>query len=358
MSVREDDTVIYRTPGARLEDEDPWGQEAQPRLAGVSWRLRVWPDPELLQEMRSPLPELAVVLGGLLALLLGIALRFARAARLRSRELGRARDEVEQRVTERTAELRRANEKLRKEVVERAHAEQELGDLSGRLLRLQDEERRRLARELHDSTAQVLGAAAIALDRARSCLGGGRVMLGSLLEDSATHLEHATQEIRTLSFLLHPPMLDDLGLEYALPWYVEGFSRRSGIEVRLDVPADLGRMPEEVELTLYRIVQEALANVRHHSGSRAASLTLFRDPGSVTLEIVDQGCGIRVSLETGSVVELGVGIAGMRERVRQLGGRIAIQGDEGGTVVRVDLPLPATTASAAGRARDVLADAV
>ena len=214
---------------------------------------------------------------------------------------------MERRVTERTAELRRANEKLRKEVVERAHAEQELGELSGRLLRLQDEERRRLARELHDSTAQVLGAAAIGLDRARSCLGGGRVELGSLLEDSATHLEHATQEIRTLSFLLHPPMLDDLGLEYALPWYVEGFCRRSGIEVSLDVPADLGRMPEAVELTLYRIVQEALANVRHHSGSRTASITLFRDPGSVTLEIMDQGCGIRVSLETGSVVELGVG---------------------------------------------------
>jgi signal transduction histidine kinase len=359
MSVREDDTVFYRTPGARPEDEEQWGQDASPRLTGVSWRLRVWPNPDLLRQMRSALPELAVVLGGLLGLLLVIALRFARAARLRSRALGRARDVVERRVMERTAELRRANEKLRKEVVERARAEQELGDLSGRLLRLQDEERRRLARELHDSTAQVLGAAAIGLDLARSSLAQGkRGELGTLLEDSAKHVEHATQEIRTLSFLLHPPMLDDLGLEYALLWYTEGFSRRSGIAVRLDVPAELGRMPEAVELTLYRIVQEALANVLHHSGSRTASITLFPDPGSVTLEIMDQGCGIRVNLEAGRVVELGVGIAGMRERVRQLGGEITIQGDEGGTAVRVVLPLPATPAPSAGRARDVLADAV
>jgi signal transduction histidine kinase len=357
MSVREGDTVFYRTPGTRAEDESEWGQEATPRLAGVSWRLRVWPAPELLEQMRSSLPELAVALGGLLGWSVVLAIRFARAARERSRWLGRARDEVERRVKERTAELRRANESLRREVAERARAERELGDLSGRLLRLQDEERRRLARELHDSTAQLLGAAAIGLDRAKGCIGQGRgADAGPMLEDSARHVEHATREIRTLSFLLHPPMLDDLGLEAALRWYTSGFSRRSGIAISLDVPPDLGRMPETVELTVYRIVQEALANVRRHSGSASASITLFRDLASLTLEIADRGSGFRLAVEGLEGPELGVGITGMRERVRQLGGQIAIRGDDGGTVVRVELPLAATSLPA-DPSRNVLADA-
>jgi signal transduction histidine kinase len=357
MSVREGDTVFYRTPGTRAEDENDWGQEATPRLAGVSWRLRVWPTPELLAEMRSALPELAVVLGGLLGWSVVLAVRFALAARERSRWLTRARDDVERRVRERTAELRCANDSLRREVEERARAERELGDLSGRLLRLQDEERRRLARELHDSTAQLLGAAAIGLDRARGYIGQGRgADAGPMLEDSVKHVEHATREIRTLSFLLHPPMLDDLGLEAALRWYTSGFSRRSGIAISLDVPPDLGRMPETVELTVYRIVQEALANVRRHSGSASASITLFRDPASLTLEIADRGSGFRLALEEPEVPELGVGIAGMRERVRQLGGQIAIRSDDGGTLVRVELPLAATSLPT-GRSRNVLADA-
>ena len=214
------------------------GGEARPRLPGVSWQLRVWPDSRPAGRDALPLPELALVLGGLLGLLLEARACASperpccgRGARPGAGRGGAAGHGADGRAAPRQREAaeRRSSE--------RARAEQALGDLSGRLLRLQDEERRRLARELHDSTAQVLGAAAIGLDRARRCLGGGQAELGSLLEDTATHLEQVTQEIRTLSFLLHPPMLDDLGLEYALPWYVEGFGRRSGIAVRLDVPA-------------------------------------------------------------------------------------------------------------------------
>jgi signal transduction histidine kinase len=136
-------------------------------------------------------------------------------------------------------------------------------------------------------------------------------------------------------------VLDDLGLEYALPWYVKGFSRRSGIAVSLDVPSEMGRLPAEVELTLYRTIQEALANVRHHSGSRNASVTLRRERDTVTLEIADSGCGFDVGLDAagGEAGALGVGIAGMRERVRQLGGAMEIRSSEGGTTIRVALPL-------------------
>jgi len=146
-----------------------------------------------------------------------------------------------------------------------------------------------------------------------------------------------TQEIRTLSFLLHPPVLDDLGLEYALPWYVKGFSRRSGIAVSVDVPREMGRLPAEVELTLYRTIQEALANVRHHSGSRNASVALKRERDTIRLEIADSGRGFDAAV--GGAGALGVGIAGMRERARQLGGAMEIESGAGGTTIRVALPL-------------------
>jgi signal transduction histidine kinase len=366
VALREGDRTIYRTPGTGFEQERRWGQDVELRLPGIAWGLRVWPSRDLLADMRSPLPELALVLGALLGLSLMLTVHFSRAVYQRSAELGRARDEVEHRVTERTAELRLANETLQEEIKERRRAEDSLQKLSGRLLRLQDEERRRIARELHDSTAQLLGGVAIGLDRAnrlvRDRAGAG---LRSILRESAGLLERVTAEIRTVSFLLHPPILDELGLEYVLTWYAEGFSKRSGIAVDVDVPGDLGRLPNDVELTLFRIAQEALTNVRRHSGSRTASITVLREAGSVTLEIADRGCGMppgALDPTRGGVAALGVGITGMRERVRQLGGRLEIEGDGHGTSVRALLPLdgatsigdvagPHVTSAASGSAR-------
>jgi signal transduction histidine kinase len=155
-------------------------------------------------------------------------------------------------------------------------------------------------------------------------------------------VEATTQEIRTMSYLLHPPMLDELGLEYVLPWYIEGFSRRSGISVDLQVPKGFGRLPRDTELALFRITQEALANVRRHSGSDNAHVRLSRQADSVMLEIQDEGRGLPPDAQIGfdrGGGGLGVGLAGMRERVRQLGGTIEVT-CAGGTTVRAVLGVP------------------
>jgi signal transduction histidine kinase len=153
------------------------------------------------------------------------------------------------------------------------------------------------------------------------------------------------QEVRTVSYLLHQPIIDELGLENVLPWYVQGFSRRSGIETTLDIPEDLGRLPYDVEITLFRIVQEALTNVHRHSGSATAGIVLRLDDSTVTLEIRDQGTGMPPGIEEPSreaMAIIGVGIAGMRERVHQLHGTLSIAGTEG-TTIRVVLPLTEPT---------------
>ena len=339
--VHEGEQVIFQSLDPESRDETKWGEESALRLAGIEWRLRIAPSQALLEDMRSPLPELALVLGGLLGVLGAFAAGRARNAHRNSIALKQARDEVARRVTDRTAELERVNRKLRAEVQERTNAEQSLRNLSTRLLKLQDEERRRIARELHDSTSQILAAVGVGLERARRSLQRGDVAdaEGVLLENGDL-VGQVTQEIRTLSFLLHPPVLDDLGLEYALPWYVKGFSRRSGIAVSVDVPREMGRLPAEVELTLYRTIQEALANVRHHSGSRNASVALKRERDTIRLEIADSGRGFDAGPDAmGGAGALGVGIAGMRERARQLGGAMEIESGAGGTTIRVALPL-------------------
>jgi signal transduction histidine kinase len=350
ISVHQGGQDVYRSPGARAHDEREWAEESALDVAGVDWTLRVWPGAALLADMRSSLPELALVLGGLLGALLAIATGLARTARRRSLDLGRARDEVERRVAERTAEIEHVNHMLRTEVQERTQAEQGLRNLSTRLLKLQDEERRHLARELHDSTTQILAAVGMGLERARRALNRGEIEdTKALVQEGSDLVGQVAREIRTLSFLLHPPVLDDLGLEYALVWYVKGFSKRSGIVVSVDVPSDIGRLPPELELTLYRTVQEGLANVHRHSGSRTASVTLLRDSRSTTLEISDRGCGLQAShdSEASPVAGMGVGIAGMRERVRQLGGAIDIRSDATGTTVHVVLPLTSDDARSA-----------
>jgi signal transduction histidine kinase len=350
VSVREGMGEVYRTPGAAAANGNAWAEEVELALPGVAWRISVWPDAALLFDMRSWMPELAGVLGGLLGSALLLALHFGRAAQSRSGELRQARDLLDVRVRQRTAELQQANEHLEAQIAERIRAEDSLQHLSGRLLRLQDEERQRISRELHDSTTQMLGAVAINVGQAQRLAEEVRdPKLTSLLRDSMQFLDQVTTEIRTVSYLLHPPVLDELGLEYVLPWYVDGFSKRSGISVDLDIQPDLGRLPQEVEITLFRITQEALTNVHRHSGSPTASITLFRDGGVATLEIEDQGCGVpRVVLEPTreTIANLGVGIAGMRERVRQLGGDLEIAGSPHGTTIRAVLPLSARPAVA------------
>jgi signal transduction histidine kinase len=207
---------------------------------------------------------------------------------------------------------------------------------------LRDEEQRRIARELHDSTVQLLGALAIDIEKVQRLVPhGDSAKAQMLLAQSSELVERATAELRTLSHLLHPPILDDLGLEAVLPWYAAGFSERSGIQVEVEVQADIGRLPRELELTLFRIVQEALTNIHKHSGSPTARLAVSADAHQVTLQVHDRGCGIPAGVfqpGTHSRAVVGVGLAGMRERVRQLGGRLEITSGGEGTSIRAILP--------------------
>lgn len=217
-----------------------------------------------------------------------------------------------------------------------------LHKLSGALLRSQDEERRRLARELHDSTAQSVAALGMNLAVVNESAAGLDPRGRRALTESLAITDQCLSEIRTFSYLLHPPVLDELGLKSALEWYVEGFVQRSGIRVDLDVPPDLERLPQELEVVLFRIVQESLTNVHRHSGSQTATIRITRSAADICMEVRDHGGGIRsrtVQSTPGKLMAAGVGIAGMRERVRQIGGRFTVQSDSGGTTVELTLPV-------------------
>jgi len=226
------------------------------------------------------------------------------------------------------------------DITERKQVEQELQLLTSRLLHLQDEERRRIARELHDITAQNMFAITINLARLQqSSLPPSEA--STLLAECRALGEQSLQEIRTLSYLLHPPMLDQAGLVSALQWYIEGFIKRSGIYVDLVVRSEVGRLPTQVETALFRVVQESLTNIHRHSGSSEASIRLETQGAQVCLQIRDSGCGLpppewAATLESGKY--LGVGIAGMRQRLRQLGGDLEIKSNKQGTVVTAIVP--------------------
>jgi signal transduction histidine kinase len=258
-------------------------------------------------------------------------------------DLRRAHGELEARIARRTEQLSGMNQALQTEIAVRTHAEDSLRKLSTRLLRVQDEERQRLARELHDSTAQ--GLAALSMNLA--VVQGSRVRLEErakiALDESEDLAERCSREIRTLSYLLHPPLLEEVGLPTALRWCADGFARRSGIDVELDISAEFGRLPMEVENALYRIVQECLTNVQRHSGSSTARIELVRMPRRVTLEVRDRGRGMPPGILDGrdGVEYLGVGLLGMRERVRQLGGEIRIESSDQGASIQVEMNVPA-----------------
>jgi len=227
-------------------------------------------------------------------------------------------------------------------------AEEGLRQLSRRLMKTQDEERRRIARELHDSLGQYLAAAKMTIDHLRATFNGN-VEAGKALGDAAGQVETAIVETRTLSYLLHPPLLDEIGLTSALAWYVEGFGKRSGIAVHVQIPATFGRLASEVETALFRFVQECLTNVHRHSGSSSASVTLSRAGGELKLEVKDQGKGMPkgMSLNGSRYADLGVGMQGIYERVRQLHGKMEIQSEEGkGTTLIVTIPEAVATPGA------------
>lgn len=224
-----------------------------------------------------------------------------------------------------------------------AAADEKLHQISARLLQLQDEERRRIARELHDGIAQSLAGLnlnlAVVNESASILKGRSR----RALAESLVLAEHILQEVRTSSYLMHPPILDELGLGSAVAWYVEGFSERSGIRVDLDVGPNLGRVPRDVETTVFRIVQECLTNIRRHSRSSTAVIRICRSRTEIVMEAQDNGTGMRLA-DSGTpatiAATLGVGIAGMQERAHQLGGRLEIQSGSGGTTVKAVLPIP------------------
>jgi PAS domain S-box-containing protein len=241
------------------------------------------------------------------------------------------------------------------DVTEMKNAEQAIHRLSTRLLHLQDEERRRIGRELHDGLAQTVLAINLSLAQVRQSLHSSEHPAVRAIEKARGLTQQMSREIRTLSYLLHPPLLDDLGLVSALREYAQGFSERSGIDTQLYLLSEFNRLPQPVELALFRIVQESLANIQRHSGSATARIRLRQEDSLITLEVLDFGRGINLpsngSPQAGDAL-LGVGIPGMRERIAQLGGHLEIESSSKGTTVRATISVsgaPAREDTAAPR---------
>ena len=242
------------------------------------------------------------------------------------RELGVA-------VNERTAELDRSNQNLR--------------ELSARLMQLQDDERRRIARELHDSVGQMLAALGMNLATVGTDIER-LTKTANTINDSAALVQELSREVRTISHLLHPPLLDEAGLASALHWYVDGFAERSKIKVDLEIPAGFERLARESETAIFRTVQECLTNIHRHSGSPTAKIRIAISDGHICVEVEDRGKGIpsEKQFELASTGTPGVGIRGMRERLRQLGGSLDIHSNGKGTVIVARLPVAVTAVTA------------
>jgi signal transduction histidine kinase len=261
----------------------------------------------------------------------------------REKTLERAYSEMERRVRDRTDELTRANSSLQSEIADRKGKEELLRQLSGHLMTAQDQERRRIARELHDNSGQTLAAIAVNLSRIESLVPDAPPKVKNLVADTAAMAEQTSREIRTVSYLLHPPLLEESGLISAIGWLANGFTQRSGIKTEVDAPAEFDRLPADIEVTIFRIVQETLTNVARHSGSKTAFIKVTRQPGEIVLEVRDEGKGIppeKLEKVHGNVSALGVGVAGVWERVRQFGGALEINSNSRGTTVMVVVPLP------------------
>jgi signal transduction histidine kinase len=311
-----------------LESQPAWSDFPMVVLTGGGMSTA---QTELAVRARAPLGNVTLLERPLRPATMVSAVRSALAARRRQYEI---RDHLRQRELDEQA-LRQARDTLESIVQERTDA---LRRLSVQLMSTQDEERRRIARELHDGLGQYLAAAKISLDTVAIT----QPECESLLADVEQLLDRAIKETRTLSHLLHPPLLDAAGFASAATWYVEGFGNRSGIRASLQLPDKLGRLPTSVETALFRIMQEALTNVHRHSGSRKVDITLDSDGATAVLVIKDFGKGIpRKTLEQfeQSGTNVGVGLAGIRERVKELGGTLEIHSSKKGTTLKAALPI-------------------
>ncbi len=228
------------------------------------------------------------------------------------------------------------------DITERKESEQQLAQLTARLLRTQDEERRRIARELHDVTAQSIGLIMLNLAQVQNAASSLDSRSKDRLTESLAFGEQALKDIRTLSYVLHPPLLDQAGLTTALKWYVKGFKERSGVRVDFTETGNLGqRMPPEVEYALFRVVQECLTNIRRHTNSETAEINLQRTTDEVSLSVRDHGKGYKLQIaRNGDGAEfVGVGIPGMRHRLKQLGGDLLVDSSAEGTTVTATVPV-------------------
>lgn len=229
--------------------------------------------------------------------------------------------------------LRRTKVELESAIEQRASV---LSHLSARLLSLQDVERRRIARELHDSLGQYLVALKLNMDMVRQS-----PTRQDLWIEVDQLMQRCIAEVRTLSYLLHPPTMDAAGFVSATRWFVEGYGQRSGVKVTLDTPEDFGRLPDAIELALFRVLQEALANVHRHSGASEAHVLVRQNSNQVVLEVRDNGRGLPEDIlrqfdDTGAGT--GVGLGGIRERARELGGKLTLQSDSSGTLLSIVIP--------------------
>jgi two-component system, NarL family, sensor kinase len=223
---------------------------------------------------------------------------------------------------------------------------EQLRALSVRLMETKDEQSRRIARELHDSAGQIVAALAMNLGQMmREAEASNSPALIELAKETRAYVDELNKEIRTTSYLLHPPMLDEMGLRAALAWYVEGLKQRAGLDIHLSIDDDFPRPSREMELTIFRVIQECLTNIHRHAGSQAAYISIARDNERVLVEVRDDGQGISSQdlkriREKGS----GVGLRGMRERVRPFAGDVSIESQVGvGTTIRVTLPQSGAT---------------
>ena len=251
-------------------------------------------------------------------------------------------DALDTQVQFRTRELERRNSELR--------------ELSGRLMESQDVERRHIARELHDSAGQTLAALGMSLAQLAQCTKNDPVQLAKSIRDAESLVQHLYKEIRTTSYLLHPPLLDESGLSSALNWYVQGLKERSGLDVDLRIPEGFGRLPADVELVIFRIVQESITNVHRHSGSKSAAIRVAREVDKISVEVQDQGRGmLPEKLAEIQAQGSGVGISGMRERLRHFGGELVVDSNGSGTKVYATLPLTTSLTSPKSNAEQVVA---
>src|SRR5580704_2858552 len=247
----------------------------------------------------------------------------------RFRELA---DALDTQIQFRTQELRRRNSEILQQ-------SDQLRELSGRLMSLQDEERRRIARDLHDSAGQNLAALSISIARIKEDAKGDPAQLSARIKEARDLVQHLSDEIRTTSYLLHPPMLDEMGLSYAIGWYIDGLKERSGLSVEVNITDDLGRLAPEIELAIFRLVQECLTNIHRHSESKTAVIRIARDSDKIYAEVQDHGKGIPPERLAGIQSQgVGVGIRGMRERVRQSHGDLTIDSNALGTKVTAVFP--------------------